>query len=58
VSNSPSPVKKLSGNAQQAFDLAGDLYSLTQQWNLLNSSGCNIISKISETQAKNWYITF
>lgn len=56
VSNSPSPVKKLTANAQQAFDLAGELYSLTQQWHLFNSTGRNIVNSITQSKVEVWYI--
>ncbi|XP_046440900.1 cyclin-dependent kinase 2-interacting protein-like [Daphnia pulex] len=53
LSNSPSPVKK-SGNAQRAFELAGELYSLVQQWYLLISTGRNIINNILQLKAVSW----
>ncbi len=53
VSNSPSPVKK-TGNSQRAFELAGELYSCIQQWNLLISTGRAIISNILKLKTESW----
>ncbi|XP_045034005.1 cyclin-dependent kinase 2-interacting protein [Daphnia magna] len=53
LSNSPSPVKK-SGNSQRAFELAGELYSLVQQWFLLITTGRNIINNILQLKTKLW----
>lgn len=53
LSNSPSPVKK-TGNSQRAFELAGELYSCIQQWNLLISTGRAIISNILKLKTESW----